>query len=273
MGMLGLGFFQRALLAGCLTAFICALLSPHVVLRRMAFVGHGVAHAAFGGVALGLLLGWNLTLSGLVSGLVMALALGFLTRRHQVSEDSAIGILVAVGMALGIIALSMRQTYTQDVFSFLFGSLLAVLPGDVPIVVGTAAVVLGLLLAFGRSLWVFTFNEELARVEGHRTELLRFVLMGLVALAVVIAMKIVGAILVSALLVVPGVCGLNLGRGFLGATFIAVVTGQVAVVGGLAASFWSGWPPGATIVLILFLIFLGVMAAKRVQEMTAAESA
>jgi zinc transport system permease protein len=256
MEILGLGFFQRALVAGMLTALVASLLSPYVVLRRMAFVGHGVAHAAFGGVALALLLGWNLTLAGLASGILMAFALGMMTRGEGVSEDSAIGILVAMGMAVGIVALSLRKTYTQDVFSFLFGSLLGVLPEDLPLIVGATTLVFVLLLVYGRSLYVATFNEELAQVEGLRVEFLRFLLMLLVALTVVVAMKIVGVVLVSALLVVPGVVGLRVGWGFGSATVVSVVAGQLAVVLGLLVSFWTGWPPGATIVLVLFALFV-----------------
>lgn len=259
---LELGFLRRALLGGVLTATSCGLLSPYVVLRRMAFAGHGLSHAAFGGAALALWLGMPLTLGGSLFACLLAVVLAVWTRRQAIEEDSAIGILVAASMALGVVLLSLRKSYTQDVFGFLFGNILAVLRSDLwvsgAVAVGTAAILLGMR----RGLMSSTFHEELARVEGTRVDALRTILFLLVAVNVVAAMKLVGAILVSALLVIPGSMALLLARRFDRVQAVSLVIGLLAVFGGLGLSYVLDLPSGAVIALLLFCSY-GVVRAAR----------
>jgi ABC-type Mn2+/Zn2+ transport system permease subunit len=260
-----LGFLRRALIGGCLVAISCGVLSPYVVLRRMAFAGHGLAHAAFGGAAIALLLGSSLVLGGALFAVLVALLLAFWTRRGEVSEDSAIGILVTGSMALGVVCLALRRGYTQDVFSFLFGSILAVLPDDLLFSAVVGLVTLICVVVFARPLVSATFHEDLARVEGVPADAIRVLLFVLVACNVVAAMKLVGAILVSALLVIPGALALLLGRRFHTVQVLSLVLGVVAVVLGMLLSYLLDLPSGAVIALVLFL---GYGAARTVISLT-----
>jgi ABC-type Mn2+/Zn2+ transport system permease subunit len=252
---LELGFLRRALVAGTLVAFSCGLLSPYVVLRRMAFAGHGLAHVAFGGAAIALLIGANLSLGGGLFAGMVAVLLAVWTRKGRITEDSAIGILVPASMALGVICLSLRKGYTQDVFSFLFGNILAVLPGDLLFSAIVTSLTLLCVLAFARPLMAATFHEELARVEGYRVQALRVLLFLLVAVNVVAAMKLVGAILVAALLVVPGALALLFVKRFGLVQATAAIVGVAGVVLGLFISYLVDLPSGAVIALLLFLSY------------------
>ena len=250
---LELTFLRRALAAGLLSAISCGLISPYIVLRRMAFAGHGLAHAAFGGAALALLLGLDLSLGGLLFAAALAIMLAIWTRKGELSEDSAIGIVVSAAMAIGVVCLSLRKAYTQDVMSFLFGNILAVRAGDLWI---SGAVALGsivLLIGFERPLASATFHEELARVEGVRVDALRGLIFVLTAVIVIAAMKLVGAVLVSALLVVPGAMALLLARRMRIVQAISLGIGLLAVLIGLAVSYALDLPSGAVIALVLFV--------------------
>ncbi len=250
-----LGFLRRALLAGILTAISCGLLSPYVVLRRMAFAGHGLSHAAFGGAAVALLLGANLSVGGALFAGILAIVLSLWTRRGELSEDSAIGIVVAAAMAIGVISLSLRRRYTQDIFSFLFGNILAVLPVDLAVSGLVAAITVVALLVWTRPLASATFHDELARVEGVNVEMIRMLLFVLVALNVVAAMKLVGAILVSALLVVPGATALMVVRRLTGVQAASLLIGVGAILIGMEVSYLLDLPSGAVIALVLFFVY------------------
>jgi ABC-type Mn2+/Zn2+ transport system permease subunit len=252
---IALGFLRRALLAGILTAISCGLLSPYVVLRRMAFAGHGLSHAAFGGAAVAILLGLPLSLGGAVFAGILAVFIAFWTRKGELSEDSAIGLLVAASMAVGVICLALRKRYTQDIFSFLFGNILAVLPNDLLFSTVIGLLTVFCMLALARPLMAATFHEELAHVEGVPVERMRMLLFVLIAMNVVAAMKLVGAILVSALLVVPGALALLVSRRFVGVQIASLAVGIGSVLAGMAVSYMLDLPSGAVIALILFLAY------------------
>lgn len=248
-----LGFLRRALIAGCVVAISCGLLSPYIVLRRMAFAGHGLAHAAFGGAAIALLLGVSMAVGGTAFAVLLAIVLAIWTRKGRTTEDSAIGILVAGSMALGILCLSFRKGYTQDIFSFLFGNILAVLEADLVFTIVVAIVTVLFLILSSRSLMATTFHEDLARVEGYRVDVVRILLFVLVAANVVAAMKLVGVILVSALLVVPGSVMLHFAHRFRTVQLGSAVVGVVAVLLGMFLSYLLDLPTGAVIALVLCL--------------------
>lgn len=252
-------------MAGCMVAVSCGVLSPYIVLRRMAFSGHGLAHAAFGGAAIALLWGASLVLGGAIFAVLVALLLAYWTRRGEVSEDSAIGILVTASMALGVICLALRKSYTQDLFSFLFGNILAVLREDLIFSGIVTVTTLTLAVLFKRSMVSATFHEDLAKVEGVRVTAVRVLLFVLVAVNVVAAMKLTGAILVSALLVIPGVLALLISRRFLLVQILSVALGVAAVVIGLFLSYLLDLPSGAVIALVLFL---GYGAARTITAFT-----
>jgi ABC-type Mn2+/Zn2+ transport system permease subunit len=221
-----------------LVSIVCGALSPFVVLRRMAFVGHGVAHAAFGGVALGVLLGFNPILSGAGFAIGVALLIGVVGRRGRLSEDASIGILFASAMAFGVVCLNLMKGYAVDLFGYLFGNLLAVTPADLGLIVALAVVTVVLLLLFSKE---FLF----------------------LALTVVISIKVVGAVLIAALLVIPGASALQLSSSYRVVFPLSVGLGVLAALGGMAVSYFADLPPGATVVLSSSALFGVCLAAGR----------
>ena len=264
--MIELGFLGRAALAALLVSLTLSLLSGFVVLKRLAFAGSGIAHAAFGGVALALLLGLPPAPVAVVFSLALAWLVSQLSRHGGLPEDSAIGIFFAASMAFGVIVLSFQHRYNVDLFSLLFGNLLAVSPSDLWMMAALAAVV---AFVVGRYFWELisvSFDEDLAAVGGLPVQRLNLVLLVLLALAVILSMKAVGLILVSALLVLPGATALELAdslRSFVG---LSILFGLLASVIGLGASYALNLASGAAIVLSGTLIFLGIHAWKRLRR-------
>lgn len=245
------GFLQRALVAGVLISLLCGLLSSFVVLRRMAFIGVGISHSAFGGVALGFLLGVEPLWTGVGFAVVVALLIEWAQTRTRLPEDTAIGIFFAASMALGVVLLHLSRTYNVDVFGFLFGNILAV--GRVQllqILVVTVVVVAG-MATFYKEIVFISFDEEMAWVSGVPVRALRCLFLVMMALVIIVSIYLVGIILVSALLVIPGAVAHNLSRELKNMLRVSTGVAVGSVVGGLALSYAVDFPSGATIVLVL----------------------
>lgn len=255
MEILSYGFFQRALLAGGLLGVTCAVLSLFVVLRRMAFIGIGVSHAALGGVALGLLFGLPPLLGATLFSVGVAWAIAWLSGRGRISEDTAIGIFFPSAMALGVAIISLTPTYRQDLLGYLFGNILSVSSGDVILVVMLAGISLGLLAFFHKEFLFLSVDEEAARASGLPVTLLRFLLLTILAVTIVAAMKLVGIILVSAFLVIPAATGQAVAGSMRGMLAFAVGSAVAAVGGGLWLSWIWNLPSGAAIVLLSAVLF------------------
>lgn len=252
---LSLGFFQRALIAGVLLSLLCGVLSVFVILRRMAFVGVGISHSAFGGVALGFLLGLDPLLSGIGFAVAVALLIEWAQERGRLEEDAAIGIFFAVAMAMGVVFLSLSRTYNVDVFGFLFGNILAVGPAQLGQIAVISLVVLATVAFFYKELVFLSFDEEMAWVSGVPVKALRYLFLVLLALVIIMAIYLVGIILVSALLVIPGAVARNLTRNIDGMLWMSVAAAVGATLGGMFLSLGLDWPSGATVVLVLGLAF------------------
>jgi len=248
-------FMQRALLAGALIGAVCAVVGVYVVLRGLAFIGAGIAHASFGGVALGFLLGVNPVLTAVVFCLATAWGIGVVARRGQVREDTAIGVFFASTMALGILFIGVMHGYNVDLFGYLFGSILAVTAQDLWITLGLGVVVLLVVGLFYKELLFVTFDAEMAEVTGVPAGRLYFLLLSLVALTVVLSIKVVGIVLVSALIVTPAAAAYQLTEDFRRMMLLAVLIGVASAVGGLLLSYPLNTASGATIVLLATVIF------------------
>ena len=255
-------FFQRALLAGALTALLCGALSFFVVLRRLAFVGSGVAHAAFGGVAIATLVGLPPGLGGLVASLAVAAATARAAGTSDVTEDTAVGVFTVAAMAAGVVALGFVRT-NVDLFGLMFGNILTVDPVDLLILAAATAGVLVALAFFFRPLLLASVDEEGARVAGVATGAMRLLVLGLIGVAVVAALKVVGILLVSALLVLPGAAARPLASrwpGFLGGS---IAVALASVLGGLLLSVALDIASGAAIILLGAVLFVGALLVKR----------
>jgi len=255
--MLSLEFMRRAFLGGVLVGASCAFLSVFVVLRRLAFVSQGVSHAAFGGVALAVLLGVNPSLGALAFSVGTALAIGGVSRRRNWVEDSSIGIFLAVSMALGLLFLGLKRGSATGLYGYLFGSILSILPSDIPWMIGLTLLVFLTLFIFLKELYFYVFDETMARVAGVPVDALYFGLLLLLAVTISLGMKLVGAILVTALLVIPGATARFLTSNIVILIPLSVAIGVLGVLLGLVLAYLVNVSPGASIVLVLFLGFLG----------------
>lgn len=249
---------QRAFLAGLGVSVTCALLGVFLVLRRDAMIGHGLAHVTFGGVALGLLLFVTPILLALGVAVFSALGILKLKERAGLYGDTAIGIISSLGMALGIFLVSLAGSFNLDLFGYLFGNVLAIDREEVWVAFFLALGVLIIMALFCQEFIFLTFDPESARVSGIPVRRLDALMAILTAVTVVLGMKVVGILLISALLVIPAAAALQVARSFKGALVLSAALGATSAVLGLAAAYYFDWPPSGTIVLIsgvLFLVF------------------
>jgi zinc transport system permease protein len=258
-------FMQRALIAGLLVAAATSFFSPFVVQRRMAFLGSGLAHAAFGGVALGVFLGMSPLMVALPFTVVSALGIVAVQHRSLLDIDTAIGILFALAMALGIIFLALSPFYSRDAFTYLFGSLLALRASDVWL----AAVVAGVtaLLTPWWSAWAYaSFDRELARADRVPVERHDYLLAAALAVIIVASIKVIGIILVSAFLVLPGAAARPLARRFSTFTILSVLIGVATTALGLYLSYRQNLPSGPVIILCQCAVLAGALLVGRYQR-------
>ena len=253
--ILSSGFMVRALVGGLLIGGLCALLSVVINLKKLSFMGMGISHAAFGGLALGAFLNIDLTLTALVFTVGVALLISWLSRRGKLHEDVSIGVVFSVSMAFGVAILGLMKGYNIDVFSFLFGSILAVTEWDLVIAAAAFAIIAGLMLVLHKEILVYCFDEEWARVCGINVDRLQDLLIVMIAVAVVVSIKLLGIVLVSALLVIPGAIGYLLCENYRGMSVVSVGSALVSVIAGLMLSYRFDIASGATIVLAAAFMF------------------
>ncbi len=253
--ILGYAFMQRALLAGTLIGIVCAIVGVYIVLKGLSFIGAGIAHASFGGVALGFLFGVNPVLTALIFCLATAWGIGLVARKGQVKEDTAVGVFFASTMALGILIIGLMKGYNVDLFGYLFGSILAVTREDMWIAVGLGLAIVAVVALFFKELLLVSFDPELAAISGLPAAKLYFLLITLIALTVVISIKVVGITLVSALLVTPAAAAYQLTERFRRMMALSILIGVGSTTGGLLLSYQFNIASGATIVLLSTLVF------------------
>ncbi|MEQ5835821.1 zinc ABC transporter permease subunit ZnuB [Marinobacter sp. NFXS9] len=259
-------FFWRALIGGLGVALVAGPLGCFVVWRRMAYFGDTLAHSALLGVALGTLLQIQLSLGIAVVCIGLALLLVVLSRNRSLATDTLLGILAHSALAIGLVTLSFMPDVRLDLTGYLFGDLLAISRTDVAWIYGGAAVVLALLAWLWRGLLMSTIHEELAKAEGLPVERLRLGLMLMFSLVIAVAMKIVGVLLITALLIIPAATARRLASSPERMVGLAIVSGVIAVGGGLSMSWFLDSPAGPSIVVSAFLLFLLVYGLVREQR-------
>lgn len=248
-------FIQRAYLAGSFIAVLCAMLGLFLVLRRLSLIGDGLAHVSFGAIALGLLLGVYPFYAAIPVVVIGSYFILKLTQRAKVYGDAAIGIISSLGIAVGVILASLSRGFNVDLFSYLFGNILAISTYEVYLSIGLSLAVLFTIVLIYNDLFSVTFDEEFARITGIRTDRINLVLTFLTAVTVVLAIKVVGILLVSALLIIPAATALQIARGFKGAMILSVLDAIISVLLGITISFFLDLPAGATIVMINLMFF------------------
>lgn len=268
LGYLAIPIFQRALLAGSILAALLALLGVLVTARGLAYLGDGLSHAAFGGIALGMFLGLSAPLLVAIPFTALAaMAIGAMRRRGGLRSDVAMAILFAVCFAVGIVLLkkSRRTESTFDPEQLLFGNILLVGADDLWIVVGIAAVSVVFIAFAWTRLAYATFDEELARLSGIEVGWLESALLALLAAVVVAAIRLAGVVLVSAFLVIPSAAGRLVGRTLAGVAAYAMLAGVLGVLTGFLVAHRFEWPEGAAIVLMLATLFGSAITLRRIR--------
>ncbi len=256
-------FMQRGLLAGTMVGILCAVMGTYVVLRGMAFLGDALAHAIMPGVALAYLLGGNLLIGALVAAAAVALGIGYFSRQGTIKEDTAIGILFAAALSLGVAMISSIRTYAVDLSHILFGNVLGVSPTDLWLTFGLGSVVLLTVLLLYRPFMVISFDPVLAATLRLPAELLRNIMLLLLSLTVVISLQTVGVGLAAAMLVTPAATAYLLTRRLAPMMLISAVIGAFSSLVGLYLSYFLNIVSGSAIVLTATAVFLVVFLIKR----------
>jgi zinc transport system permease protein len=255
LNFLHYSFIQRAFFAGSFVAIICSALGLFLVLRKMSLIGDGLSHVSFGAIALGLFFGIYPFYIAIPLVMLSSILILKISEKAKIYGDAAIGIVSAVGISGGVILASVSKGFNVDLFSYLFGNILAISTTEVILSVILSFVVLAVIYFFYWDLFSATFDEEYAKTTGIKTNFINILLTLLTAITVVLSVKMVGIMLVSALLILPAVTALQLVKGFKRAIIISSIVSLFSVILGISVSFFADLPAGATIVMINALFF------------------
>jgi len=260
--LLQMEFMQRAFIAGIVLAPLLATLGSFMTLRKMSFFADGMAHASLLGVAIAIVVGVAPFSGALVIGVLLGASIFFLERYVKLASDAVVGIIFTTGMALGIILISLQPGYQPDLISFLFGNILAVTWANVWTITALSFGILAIVYIFFRQFILISLSEDIAWTSGIHTKYLDLLFYILLSLTVVLGVKLLGIILVSALLIIPPVTSKLVTRSFYSYVFFATVFSLIAFVFGLFGSYYLDLPSGASIVVSATMIFVFILALK-----------
>jgi zinc transport system permease protein len=276
--ILEFGFMQRAIIAGVAVAITASVIGLFLVLRRNSLFGDALSHVAFGGIAVGLAANIYPLWTGIAFSVLGAIGITKLRQSAKIPADAAVAILLAGGLAFGLVLLSVTKGLNVDLFSILIGSILAVSIEDTLAILAMTGAILAIVILLYRQLMYVTFDEEQAKVDGLQISKLNYLFAVLASVAVIVSMRLVGILLVSSLIVIPTITALQLGKGFKKTALISVGISIFSVVVGIAISYAGNIPPAATIVIVLIVGFLATLAGKyslkkhRLEKLEAARS-
>ncbi|MFD2702422.1 metal ABC transporter permease [Paenibacillus shunpengii] len=256
-------FFQRALAGGILIGITAPLIGLFLVLRRLSMIGDTLSHVTIAGVALGFLLGVYPIAVGLVFAVLASFAIEKLRKAYKSYAELSIAIIMSGGVALASLFFTLGKGYNGDVMSYLFGSIYTLDMTDLTVVGIVTVIVIAVVFIFHKEFFLLSFEEDAAAVTGLPTKLLNMLLTVMTALVISTAIKIVGALLVSALLTIPVAVSLLIARSFRSSIILSVIISEIAVIAGLIiAGVWN-LAPGATIVLLLIAMLIVIMLGKK----------
>lgn len=259
-------FLRNALLAGLLSSVICGMIGSYIVVRKIVFMSGGIAHSAFGGIGLGYYLGFDPLWGAFGFSVISAFSIGAARRYGGQSEDTIIGILWAVGMALGILFISLSPGYAPDLFSYLFGNILTVPLSDIYVMLALNAVVITIVAVFYNDIMAVSFDEEFSRVLSRPVNFIYFMMLVLVGITVVMIIKIVGIILVISLMTIPPAISLNYSRRLSTMMAISSLVGALFTLTGLYLSYEYDLQSGATIILVSAVGYVITIIAKYISR-------
>jgi manganese/iron transport system permease protein len=263
-------FMQRAFLAALAVGLLCSTMGTYVVLRKLSFIGDGIAHASFAGIVIAFLRGANYYIGAAIVAVVTAVGIGYVHRRGRISLDTTIGVLFTAMFALGVFLMSQQRSYAIDLQSFLFGDILSVQPQDLWLILGLSVAVGATVAILYRGLLYTSFDPVVAQASGISAPAYEYALLVMLALTIIVALQSVGIILVAALLVTPAAAAYQLTSRFAPMMGIAAIFGAVSTVGGLYLSYYLRGSSGATIVLLATVLFFVAIGAKEIGKRTRA---
>lgn len=256
--ILSLPFMQRALIAGIFVGFLSSYYGVFIVQRGLGFLGSGLAHAAFGGVALGVLLNQEPLWIAVPFTVIVALGITWVKDKTNLGSDTTIGIFFSVSMALGIIFIFLKRQYTSDAFNYLFGSILSVAVID--LIFSATLVIITLILSPFWKRWAYSsFDRELAQADRIPVQADDYLLSVLIAVTIVVSIKVVGIVLIAAFLVIPPATSRLINKSFSKMTFTSMIIGISTALIGLWISYYLDVPSGATIILVQAILFFIIM--------------
>jgi zinc transport system permease protein len=260
--MLSLDFMRYAFAAGAIVGLLAPAVGFFLVQRRMSLIGDGIGHVAFAGVAAGYLLGLSPVATALVASVLGAVAIEWLRARRQTAGDQALALLFYTGIAAGVVLISAAGALNANLFAFLFGSILTVTKGDLVLVAALGAAGLGLIALLYRALLATALDEEAARVAGVPVGALNVALAALAAVTIAISMRIVGILLIAALMVLPVIAASRIAWSVRSTMLIAMAVGVGSVFAGLTTAYYADLAPGGAIVLVAAASFVLAQAAR-----------
>ena len=261
--MLSYDFMQRAFVAGILIAVLASMSGVFIVLRRYSLMSETLAHSALVGVAVGLVAGYNPMWVAVLVALIFAWLIEYLRGRFALYSDAILSIILSGSLALSVIIVSVGGSFNNSLFSYLFGSILAVSREDLYTILGVGIVALSFLLVFAKELYFIAYDEEVAQTSGIKVKLLNFALVSVVAIVIALSIRVVGSLLIGALMVIPTVAALQFRQGFVRTVLLALGFALVSVVVGMTLSYKFSLPSGATIVLSIIAIFIFSLVANK----------
>ena len=249
-------FMQRAFLAGILIATLASVSGTFIVLKRYSMMSETLAHSALVGVAVGLVAGYNPLWMAVVVAVLSAWTIEYLRSSFSLYSDAILAILLSGSLAVAIIIVSLGGAFNSSLFSYLFGSILSVSSDDIVTILIFGTISLFLLLLFSKELYFIAYDEEVAKTSGVKVQLLNFLLVTVVAIIIALSIRVVGSLLIGALMVIPTVAALQYRVGFFKTGLISLIIALFSVVSGMIISFYFSLPSGATIVLCVISIFI-----------------
>jgi zinc transport system permease protein len=249
-------FMRNALLAGFLVSIACGIIGTFVVVNRLVFISGGIAHTAYGGIGLGYFFNFDPVFGAIAFALVSALLMGWVERKTQQRADTIIGVMWAIGMAIGIILIDLTQGYKADLMSYLFGSILTVPGEDLIIMLVLDLIILLMLFLFYKELLAISFDPVFATTRNLPVNSLYLMLIGAISLTVVMVMQVVGLIMVIALLTIPAAIAIQFVKDLQQMMLMACILGIIFTTTGLWLSYIFNLTSGATIILVAGTAYL-----------------
>jgi zinc transport system permease protein len=255
-------FVERAIIAGLFLGIVCAVMGVFLVLRKMSLIGDGLAHISFGAIAIGIVFGFYPLVTAIPLVIIASLIIYALTRKHIIEGDAIIGILASLGLATGVILSSISTGFNIDIFSYLFGNILSITQQELLFVIIGSIMILSIIILFYQEFMAISFNPEQAKISGIPVTILDILFSIITALTVLMSIKLAGALLVSALIILPASSSLQLAKSFQNTMLFAIVFALISILIGIIISFIFNIPTGATIVTFNAIIFFVIIIIK-----------